>query len=505
MSNAFLSLLRSAFWPPVLPVVVAVLIETLIRIHGYAAENYDDYIQLRGGAGLYLQTLLQLILESAPLMVAQCWVLLRPGPRGILVWVMGYVLYPAISLMLQTSQPAFSTLLFSVQFWILAAGLSLLYWGQRAYQLAQGVQSGASWWRYILSLDAALVLCLLSWVILMSGMFVYTPDPMYNQPLEPRLDPVQMLRQWPLTLYYAWQFSLLAAVVFAYYWVNRYILIRRVLATQGVYLFLLCSAAWLLLSYPLFGAMVLQMPLNIAEQSLLPSENHLPFDSMNLLVAVLIWAFSTPLILAFERQQNARQLAELSQEQSQAELKMLQQQVNPHFLFNTLNSLYALCLTQSAQAAPMLLKLADLLRYVVYQGQNTKVALGDEVAYLQNYLELQELRVGKRCLVKTDIQLADGDWQIAPLLLIMLVENAFKHGVEVSQDSCDIELTLKMDGDRLVFVCSNSLPKDYQPNQKGGIGLINLKRRLQLGYPGEYSLDSAAQGQRWVARLEIRL
>ncbi|GAA0363633.1 hypothetical protein GCM10009092_30060 [Bowmanella denitrificans] len=489
---------------PVLPVLVAILVEALVRLHGYAPEQYDDYIQLRGGWALYLTTTGQLLLESLPLMAVQWWLAGHSDWRGYLVWAAGFVMYPALSLMAQNGWPSAQPLLFGGQFWLLTAGLSLLYWLHRAYQQSADMLRSPTWWRYMLSLDAALLLCLGGWVLLMSGMFVYNPDPMHNQPLEPRLDPGQMLSQWPLTLYYGWQFGLLAGIIFVYYWVNRYVLIRRVLAHQGVYPFLLCSAVWLLLSYPLFGALVLQLPLNIAEQSLLPSENHLPFDTLNLLVAGIIWALSTPLILAFERQHNAREVAELTQVQTLAELKMLQQQVNPHFLFNTLNSLYALCLTQSALAAPMLLKLADLLRYVVYQGQKSRVALRDDLAYLQNYLELQQLRVTRRCKIVTDIQIAEGDWQIAPLLLIMLVENAFKHGAEVSQGECDIHLSLCIQAGHLAFECSNSLP-EATPDAPTGIGLTNLQRRLQLGYAGAFTLRSERQGQRWVARLEMDL
>ncbi|MFA0812836.1 sensor histidine kinase [Microbulbifer epialgicus] len=339
----------------------------------------------------------------------------------------------------------------------------------------------------------------------MSGMFVYTPDPMHNQPLEAKLNLQLMLEQWQLSLYYIWQFSLMALVLFTYYWVNRYVLIRKVLANHRIYLFFLCSAIWLLLSYPLFGSLILQLPLNIPELSLLPSENHNPFDTLNLLVATIIWGIATPLILAFEHQQSTRELAEITKEQTQAELKMLQQQVNPHFLFNILNSLYALCLAQSGHAAPMLLKLSDLLRYVVYQGESYEVALKDDLAYLQNYLELQQMRVGSRCRIETNLQIPEEKLQIAPLLLIMLVENAFKHGVEVSPEECFIHISLYVQHTELVFKCINSLPDQAINPRANGIGLTNLKRRLQLSYPQRFTLLSETQGQQWHTRLTIQL
>ncbi|WP_299942502.1 histidine kinase [uncultured Microbulbifer sp.] len=490
---------------PLLPVLVAVLAETVIRLHRETLQNHSYYFGVHDVWRLYWSPALQLLVESLPLLIAQFLMPSLSGWRRYLYWLLGFVAYPACSLAVQERLPGNGELMLGGPFWSLAAGLSLMYWLHQAYQRAPGTRGGPSWWRNLLSLDAALLLCLGGWVMLMSGIFVYNPDPMHNQPLEPRFDIGQMLRQWPLSLYYLWQFLLMALVVFTYYWVNRYLLVRKVLAGQGIYLFLLCSAGWLLLSYPLFGALVLQLPLNIAELSLLPSENHNPFDTLNLLVATIIWAVSLPLILAFERQQSARELAELTREQARAELKMLQQQVNPHFLFNTLNSLYALCLAQSAQAAPMVLKLSDLLRYVVYQGQKPRVSLEDDLVYLQNYLELQQVRTGRRCRIETDFQVPDGKWQIAPLLLIMLVENAFKHGVAASRDECYIRLSLRMQDTELVFECSNSLPGQTANQDLGGIGLANLKRRLQLSYPQRFTLLSEAQGQHWHARLRLQL
>ncbi|MEX2961646.1 sensor histidine kinase [Microbulbifer sp. TYP-18] len=490
---------------PLLPVLVAVLAETVIRLHNDVPQTQSHDFDVHGIWALYWLPALQLLVESLPLLIAQFLLPSLSGWRRYLCWTLGFIAYPACSLALQERLLDNRELMLGVPFWGLAAGLSLMYWLHQAYQHLPGARSRPSWWCYLLSLDAALLLCLGGWVILMSGIFVYNPDPMHNQPLEPRLDIGQMLKQWPLTLYYLWQFSLMALVVFAYYWVNRYLLIRKVLAGRGVYLFLLCSAGWLLLSYPLFGALLLQLPLNIAGLSLLPSENHNPFDTLNLLVATIIWAISMPLILAFERQQSAHDLAELTREQAQAELKVLQQQVNPHFLFNTLNGLYALCLAQSGQAAPLVLKLSDLLRYVVYQGQKPRVPLEDDLAYLQNYLELQQVRTGRRCRIETDFRVPDGKWQIAPLLLIMLVENAFKHGAEVSQDECHIRLSLRIQDAELEFECNNSLPRRPANEVPDGMGLVNLKRRLQLSYPQRFALLSQAQEQHWHARLRLQL
>lgn len=391
------------------------------------------------------------------------------------------------------------------RFFILAGVLIFIYWLHIGLQQSSQSNTHIRWFRYLASLDAALVVFLMVWVVFMTSMFVYNPDPMRNQPLEPVFDPVLMLQEWQLSLYYFWQFGVMAAIVFFYYWVNRYQFIRKVLAQHGVYVYLLSSTLWLLLTYPVFAWLVLQLPLTIPDQSLLPSEDHNIFAGMNLLAAVSIWALTAPLILAFERQQGAKELAELKQQQVQAELKMLQQQVNPHFLFNTLNSLYALCLTGSVNAAPMLLNLSDLLRYVVYEGQKSRVLLSQDLDYLKNYIELQRMRMGDRCQLTWQVDIDDAQAKIAPLLLVMLVENAFKHGIEPTAAAGRIEVRASLENGEFTFICINSLADNTDAQHEPGIGLENLRRRLQLIYPERFELTSQRNRSQWHANLRIAL
>ncbi|WP_417657187.1 sensor histidine kinase [Pseudidiomarina aestuarii] len=393
------------------------------------------------------------------------------------------------------------------RFLLLAGILIFIYWLHLVLQRSSQSNKRMVWFRYLASLDAALVVLLLVWTVFMTSLFVYNPDPMRNQPLEPVFDPILILQEWQLSLHYFWQFGVMAAIIFFYYWMNRYQFIRKVLAQHGVYVYLLSSSLWLLLTYPVFAWLVLQLPLTIPEQSLLPSEDHNIFAAMNLFAAVSIWALTAPVILAFERQQGAKEVAELKQQQVQAELKMLQQQVNPHFLFNTLNSLYALCLTGASNAAPMLLNLADLLRYVVYEGQKSRVLLSEDLDYLKNYIELQRMRLGDRCQLTWQIDVSDTQAKIAPLLLVMLVENAFKHGIEPSAAAGRIDIHANLGKGEFVFSCMNSLADSASAKHKHkhGIGLENLRRRLQLTYPGQHNLTSQQNGSLWQAELRIVL
>ncbi|WP_169930732.1 sensor histidine kinase [Pseudidiomarina aestuarii] len=392
-----------------------------------------------------------------------------------------------------------------VRFSLLTGVLISLYWLHLILQQSSQSDASVGWLRSLASLDAALVVLLLVWALFMTSLFVYNPDPMRNQPLEPVFDPVLMLQEWQLSLYYFWQFGVMAAVIFFYYWMNRYHFIRKILAQHGVYVYVLSSTLWLLLTYPVFAWLVLQLPLTIPDQSLLPSEDHNIFAAMNLLAAGSIWALTAPFILAFERQQGAKEVAEIKQQQVQAELKMLQQQVNPHFLFNTLNSIYALCLTGAANAATMLLNLSDLLRYVVYEGQKSRVLLSEDLDYLKNYIELQRMRLGDRCKLSWLANINDSQAKIAPLLLVMLVENAFKHGIEPTSAAGKIDIHSSLENGEFVFTCTNSLADIPNASHEAGIGLENLQRRLQLTYPGQHNLTSQQTGSLWHAELRILL
>lgn len=425
--------------------------------------------------------------------------------RGALLLPLLTALAMEVCLSLQaTSGSALDSFSFA-RFLVLAGVLILLYWLHLVLQQSSQSNTRMVWLRYLASLDAALVVLLLVWAVFMTSLFVYNPDPMRNQPLEPVFDPALMLQEWQLSLHYLWQFGVMAAIIFFYYWMNRYQFIRKVLAQHGVYVYLLSSTLWLLMTYPVFAWLVLQLPLTIPEQSLLPSEDHNIFAAMNLFASASIWALTAPFILAFERQQGAREVAELKQQQVQAELKMLQQQVNPHFLFNTLNSLYALCLTGSANAAPMLLNLSDLLRYVVYEGQKSRVLLSQDLDYLQNYIELQRMRMGERCQLTWQVDIDDAQAKIAPLLLVMLVENAFKHGIEPSAKAGRIDVRASLENGEFVFSCTNSRADSVNATREPGIGLENLRRRLKLTYPERHSLTSRPNGSQWHAELRIVL
>ena len=181
-------------------------------------------------------------------------------------------------------------------------------------------------------------------------------------------------------------------------------------------------------------------------------------------------------------------------ESMQSELRFLKSQINPHFLFNTLNSLYALTLKKSDKAPEVVIKLSEMMRYMLYECNEPLVPLRKEINYLQNYLELERLRQRDNIEIEFTVGGTVADQQVAPLLLIPFLENAFKHGVGSAIDRGFVHASLDVTPAELTFQMENSkgsvMPRSPHGNRpSGGIGLINVRRRLELLYPDRYDID----------------
>lgn len=183
---------------------------------------------------------------------------------------------------------------------------------------------------------------------------------------------------------------------------------------------------------------------------------------------------------------------ELESQNLQSELKLLKSQINPHFLFNTLNSLYALTLKKSDLAPEIVLKLSEMMRYMLYECNEKEVFLEKEINYMKNYLELERLRHGTKIDIHLKIDGEIGDEKIAPLLLMPFIENSFKHGINNHINKGFVNLELGIFNSRLEMELTNSkapsMPK-IREKKSGGIGLANVKRRLQILYPKSHDLS----------------
>ncbi len=196
-------------------------------------------------------------------------------------------------------------------------------------------------------------------------------------------------------------------------------------------------------------------------------------------------------------------LKTLKAEKTEAELALLKSQINPHFFFNTLNNLHALTVKNSKKAPEVILKLSDMMRYTIYEGKKDLVALTEEAEYLNNYIELHKLRHHKEVAINFEEEIK-GTPKISPLLFIILLENAFKHGVESLIKNAFINMKLFADDERIDFSIENNFdPEDVEDGD--GIGLENLKRRLELIYPDQYKFEISENGNIFKAQLSLKI
>jgi len=194
--------------------------------------------------------------------------------------------------------------------------------------------------------------------------------------------------------------------------------------------------------------------------------------------------------LAREWARNEKERRELQGAKLLSELAFLKSQVNPHFLFNTLNNICSLARKKSDDTEPAIIKLSQIMRYMLTDSRQEKVNLEEEVEYLNNFIELQKMRVGNRVDISFTTKGEISAIQLEPLLLIPFVENAFKHGVTYN-DKSRIGIELSVEGRELIFIVENSKPsaRDAVKPEESGIGLRNVSRRLELLYPGRHQLD----------------
>ena len=177
----------------------------------------------------------------------------------------------------------------------------------------------------------------------------------------------------------------------------------------------------------------------------------------------------------------------LETEKLNAELAFLRSQINPHFLFNSLNNIYSLAYQKSDKTPEAILKLSEIMRYMLYESNEELVMLEEEINYLENYIELQKLRFKEQVYVDLHEHIEEKDHRIMPLLLISFLENAFKHGVSTDVDK-PIRIDITVENGRLHFRTENAKNQTNKDRTKG-VGLANLKRRLQLGYPGKHTIN----------------
>jgi len=195
-------------------------------------------------------------------------------------------------------------------------------------------------------------------------------------------------------------------------------------------------------------------------------------------------------------------IRELKNEKLYSELSLLRSQINPHFFFNTLNNLYGLAIEKSEKTPETILKLSEMMRYTIYDGKKDAVHLEKEINFLKNYIDLHTIRHFNKLDLKFVIDTEQSNEKIAPLLLINLVENAFKHGAEKLEKDAFIHMNISSRNKTLNFEIENNFENQ---NSSTGIGLENLKRRLQLVYPNAHTFNTSENNNIFRAELSLDL
>jgi sensor histidine kinase YesM len=195
---------------------------------------------------------------------------------------------------------------------------------------------------------------------------------------------------------------------------------------------------------------------------------------------------------------------QLENEKLVAELNYLKAQINPHFLFNTLHNLNYLVYAGSVKATEVIIKLSNIMRYMIYEAHQTHVPLIHEINYINDYIHLESLRLSQSVSLTFEREGSMENVRIAPLTLITLLENAFKHGVRDTEKDCWIKMMLKIEGSTIYYHVSNRILTTDPTRQASGFGLKNLQRRLNLGYPNRHRLNIDNQNGIYTVQLELR-
>lgn len=231
-----------------------------------------------------------------------------------------------------------------------------------------------------------------------------------------------------------------------------------------------------------------------------------PGEMVAVFGGLLLMGMNLGVKLYFRSQEATEALTQIEKHALERQLQYLKYQVNPHFFMNTLNNIHALVDIDPERAKASIVELSKLMRYVLYEGNNKLTPLSREVQFLRNYVQLMSMRYNTgNVSISLDAPDVLPDSMLPPLLLVIFVENAFKHGISYRTKSF-VEISLQPHADRLLFSCRNSHPEiKHDENMKGGVGLSNVRRRLDLLFPDDYTLDIKETDDTYTVKLEIPL
>ena len=295
--------------------------------------------------------------------------------------------------------------------------------------------------------------------------------------------------------------------IFIVFYINYLYFVRRFIFSRQMWRFILANL--LLFMVVIIATHFVMEMIPFDENRMRPPHEREKTIFWFLLFDCIKFMFVTALSVAMKMTGNWYRVdaerKELEKMRSEAELQNLKSQLNPHFLFNTLNNIYSLIAISPERAQESVHVLSGLLRYILYDSSHPLVAIEKDIDFVHNYIELMRIRLPQHAELKTDIRSMSQGVLIAPLLFISPIENAFKHGIS-NNKPCFIDITILSDAKQVKCLIRNSyFPKDEQDRSGSGIGVANLRKRLDLLYPGLYKFVCECEGDVFVSELTITL
>ena len=232
-------------------------------------------------------------------------------------------------------------------------------------------------------------------------------------------------------------------------------------------------------------------------------ERHVPFDTVSLFIFIMIMALSAATKIIQQWQLTEQRATQAEADKASAELSFLKAQINPHFLFNTLNNIYTLAVMKDDNAPDSIMKLSNIMRYVTDDANEDFVSLQSEVDCINDYIELQRLRLGEKTVIDINISGNIGLKKIAPLILMTFIENVFKYGVSKHESSAIVIKILATETE-IVFFCENRIFPDVNESNRTGIGLENTRKRLEHLYAGRHLLTITSQNNLYTVNLTLQ-
>jgi len=291
-------------------------------------------------------------------------------------------------------------------------------------------------------------------------------------------------------------FVIYSVLIVSLFYLNAYSLLPYVLRRKGTMLYILISV-FLILIFFICNKFIATLftPEGTSKEILL--RTIIPF--------IFIWGVSSSYRFILDNSRQEKEKKEKENENLKTELSFLRSQVSPHFMFNVLNSLVALIRQKSDKLEPVVIELSNLMRYMLYESDEETVNLKREIEYLKSYIDIQKVRFGDKINIVFDVPKDVPDKSIEPMLLIPLIENAFKHGAVINKP--EIIIAISFAKDQLQLAVKNKYIETIKPTDKNnsGIGLKNLRRRLSLLYPEAHELEISKENDWYSTVLKVNL